>query len=301
MPEYSLVKDILIPYMRASRAWKKDSTLRTQASDAKPIERIFKAVYVTYQPRDLCKHRNILTGKMIADYRDRRKAEGIGPATIARELQLASSAVQYAIGELSIDVPNLFEGRLITKADARTIKPRTRVLDEEQELSALLIALPQPARDMVLLYLETGLRVAECRELRHDQLDLARGVVNFTPEQHKSGDFGASALTQKAIEIIGRQPRVDRSPYVFNMGRQPVLKSWLRHAWDRAREKAGCPDLQMRDLRRTALTKWRRLYGLAATQAQARHKSERTTERVYARPSVETALEALRLQANRSE
>lgn len=301
MPEYNFLRDILTPYMRASKGWLKDSTLKTRASDAKPLERIFKGVYVTLQPRDMCQHRNILTGKTVTEYRERRKAEGISPATIARELSVASEACRYAICEMSLDIPNLFKDRRISQADARALKPRDRVLDEETELNPLLIALPQPARDMVLLYLETGLRVAECRELRHDQLDLARGVVNFTPEQHKSGDYGASALTQRAIEIISRQAKLDSSPYVFHVDGKPVLKSWLRHVWDRARANAGCPDLQLRDLRRTALSKWRRLYGLAATQAQARHKSERTTEYVYARSSVEIALEALRSTGNRSE
>lgn len=294
MPEYNFLRDILTPYMRASKGWLKDSTLKTRASDAKPLERIFKGVYVTLQPRDMCQHRNILTGKTVTEYRERRKAEGISPATIARELSVASEACRYAICEMSLDIPNLFKDRRISQADARALKPRDRVLDEETELNPLLIALPQPARDMVLLYLEIGLRVSECRTLRFSQIDFDRGTVSFRPDQHKSGDHGASALTVKAIEIIRRQPVVEGSPFVFHVDGEPVRKSWLRHAWDRAREHAGCPDLQLRDLRRTALTRWRRLYGLAATQAQARHKSERTTERVYARPSVEVALQALR-------
>lgn len=293
MPEYSFIKDILVPYSRAAKAWKKDSTLKTQAKDMKPLERIFAAHYLTFQPRDLCRHRKIITGQTVADYRARRKLEGVQPVTIARELSLASAACKYAIGELNLDIPNPFLGRLISKADQRAIRPRTRLLAESEQ-SALLIALPQPARDMVLLYLETAMRVTELRVLRHDQCDLERGTASFSPDEHKSGTYAEIALTREAIEIIGRQPRVGGSSYVFHVDGAPVSEPWFRYQWERAREAAGCPDLQTRDLRRTALTRWRRLYGIEVAQAQARHANRKTTERVYARPSVEVALEALR-------
>ncbi|MGE0289542.1 MAG: tyrosine-type recombinase/integrase [Bradyrhizobium sp.] len=293
MPEYSFTKDILVPYLKASKDWKKQSTLRTQEYDSRPLERIFAAHYVTLQPRDLCVHRKIITGEIVSHYRSRRKLEGVAPVTIARELSLASSACKWAIGELNFDIPNPFEGRLISRADARAVKPRTRVLADSEQ-NSLLIALPQPARDMVLLYLETALRVTEARVLRQDQCDFEQSVIAFEPGDHKSGTFAAIALTDAAIEIIRRQPTVPGSPYVFHVDGQTVSQPWFRYAWERAREIAGCPDLQTRDLRRTALTKIRGKYGLEVAQAQARHANRKTTERVYARPSVEVALQAMR-------
>lgn len=293
MPEYHLIKDILIPYARAAAGWKKPSTLKTQAKDMKNLERIFAAHYVTLQPRDLCQHRKIVTGEVVGHYRERRKLEGVLPVTIARELSLASSACKWAIGERFLDIPNPFEGRLISRADARAIKPRTRILAESEQ-STLLIALTQPARDMVLLYLETAMRVTELRVLRLEQCDFERCVIEFEPDEHKSGTYAAIALTDAAIDIIRRQPKVEGSPYVFHVDRQPVSEPWFRYQWERARDVAGCPDLQTRDLRRTALTNIRRQHGLEAAQAQARHANRKTTERVYARPSVEVALQALR-------
>jgi integrase len=296
MPEYHLVKDIVYPFMRASKAWKKQSTLRVQASDVKPIERIFAAHYVTHQPRDLCVHRKIVTGEVVAHYRERRKLEGVAPVTIARELSLASAACRYAISELNLDIPNPFAGRLISRVDRKKVRPRTRVMLDSEE-NPVLIALPQPARDMVLLFLETALRVNELRLLRHDQVDLEQGIVEFEPEEHKSGTFAGIALTPDAIDIIKRQPVVEGSPYVFNVNGRGVTENWWRGRWEKAREIAGLPDLQARDLRRTALTRWRRRYGLEAAQAQARHADRKTTERVYARSSVEIALEAVRSTA----
>lgn len=293
MPEYHLLRDIIRPYMVAGKAWKKPGTQKTNAQDVRPLERFFKHHWITHAAADVRRHRQVVTGKVVADYRERRKIEGVGVTTIARELSLACSACKYAISELNLDIPNPFLGRMMTRADARTVKPRSRVLKEGEE-RALLIASPQPLRDMILLFLETGLRVTELRRLRHDQLDLDVGVVAFEPDEHKSGNHAASALTPEAVEIIRRQPTLEGSPYVFHVDGEEVLDSWLRHNFDRARKAAGCPDLQMRDLRRTALTRWRFRFGIDVAQAQARHADKKTTERVYARPSVEIALEALR-------
>lgn len=293
MPEYHLIRDIVCPFMRASKAWKKESTLKVQATDVKSLERIFASHYVTHQPRDMCQHRKIITGEVVAHYRERRKFEGVSPLTISRELSLASAACRYAISELNFDIPNPFAGRLISRVDRKKIRPRQRIMDDSEE-SKLLIALPQPARDLMLIYLETGMRVGEALKLRHDQCDIERGTIAFTPEEHKSGTFAAIALTQQAIAIIRNQPRVEGSPFVFNHDGKPVKASWWRERWENAREIAGCPDLQARDLRRTGLTRWRRRYGIEAAQAQARHADRKTTEHVYARSTVEIALEALR-------
>lgn len=293
MPEYHLLKDLIYPFMRASQQWKKPSTIRVQSSDVRPIERIFKAYYVTDQPRDLCQHRLIVTGESVAQYRQRRKLEGVAPVTIARELSLASAACKYAIGELCYDIPNPFAGRLISRVDRKTVQPRKRVMLDKEE-GPLLIALEQPARDMVLLYLETGMRVNELRLLTRDRVDLQLGSIEFTPEQHKSGTFASIALTDEAIAIISRQPILDGSPFVFNVKGKGVTEAHWCHQWTRARKAAGCMDLQARDLRRTALTRWRKRFGLEATQAQARHSNRKTTEQVYARSSVEIALEAVR-------
>lgn len=291
MPEYHLLKDLIYPFMRASAEWKKPSTLRVQASDVRPIERIFKAYYVTDQPRDLCQHRLIVTGEAVAHYRQRRKLEGVAPVTIARELSLASAACKYGIGELCYDIPNPFAGRLISRVDRKTIQPRKRVMSDREE-SPLLIALEQPARDMLLLYLETGMRVNELRLLTRDRVDLEAGVIDFNPAQHKSGTFAGIALTDEAVAIIKRQPEVCQ--FVFSAKGKGVTEAHWRHQWTRARKAAGCMDLQARDLRRTALVRWRKRFGLEATQAQARHSSRKTTEQVYARSSVEIALDAVR-------
>ena len=290
MPEYHLFKDLIYPFMRASQQWKKPSTLRVQSSDVRPLERILKGYYVTFQPRDLCQHRLIVTGEVVAHYRERRKLEGVKPVTVARELSLASAACKYAINERCLDIPNPFAGRLISRVDRKTVKPRTRIMGDKEE-SPLLIALEQPARDMLLLYLETGMRVNELRLLTRDRCDLETGVIDFEPDQHKSGTYAGIALTDEAIAIIKRQPD---SPYVFSIGGGMVSESFWRRQWTRARKVAGCVDLQARDLRRTALTRWRKRFGLEATQAQARHSNRKTTEQIYARSSVEIALEAVR-------
>lgn len=293
MPEYNFVKDILTPYLRAGGSWKAQSTLRVEAGLSRPLERLFKGYWITAAPSDMRKHRLIITGQTVAQYRDRRKLEGLCANSIHRELVVASGACKYAITELNLDIPNPFAGRTITRKDQRTVQPRKRLLGDDEQLS-LLIACQQPLRDMILLWLETGLRVNELRLLRHEQIAIDEKIIRFRPEEHKSGTFDACALTDDAIALIGRQPTREGCPYVFQRDGTPMAYTSLWALWNAARKTAGCADLQMRDLRRTGLQQWRNAFGIEAAQAQARHKDRRTTERVYARPSVEIAVEALK-------
>ena len=294
MPEYNFVQDILRPYLRDSGRWKKLNTVLTENGIARVLERLFNGYWITGAPDDMRRHRPAINGRIVSQYRERRKVEGVTPNTVARELSVASGACRYAISEMNFDIPNPFAGRLISKSDARNVQPRRRQLQESEQAS-LLIACMQPLRDMLLLWLETGLRVTELRLLRHDQIALDERVVRFTPEEHKSGTFDASALTDDALAIISRQTIIEGCPYVFLRDGRPLPEGTMYTLFYAARKAAGCDDLQLRDMRRTALQRWRNAFGLEAAQVQARHRNRGTTERAYARPSVEIALDALKL------
>lgn len=293
MPEYHFVKDVLRPYLRDSRAWQKPATAKSNAHQAGRLEALLKGYWITGAPADMRQHRLVITGQVVAQVRERLKLEGVSPNSVKRYLSVACAACQYAISELNLDIPNPFLGRLISRSDARAVRPRNRLLEPHEEAS-LLIACTQPLRDMILLYLETGCRVNEIVRLTHDQIDRAENVITFTPEQHKSGTFDACALTSEALAIIDRQPVTEGCSFVFHVEGRPLAYSAIYKQWTRATRRVGLKDLQMRDLRRTGLTRWRETFGVEAAQAQARHKDRQTTERVYARPSVEIAKDALR-------
>ncbi|MGE0334471.1 MAG: tyrosine-type recombinase/integrase [Gammaproteobacteria bacterium] len=293
MPEYNFNRDVLRPYLRDSRAWLKPSTAKSNAHQAGRLEALFKGYWITGSPADMRQHRLVITGQVVAQARERLKQEGVSPNSVKRYLSVACAACQYAISELNLDMPNPFHGRLISRADAKTVRPRNRLLEPQEEAS-LLIACTQPLRDMILLYLETGCRVNEIVRLEHAQVQREQLVIAFTPEQHKSGTFDACALTTEALAIIDRQPVVEGCRFVFHVEGRALAYDAIYKQWTRAVRRVGLQGLQMRDLRRTGLTRWREAFGVEAAQAQARHKDRQTTERVYARPSVEIAKDALR-------
>lgn len=80
MPEYRLMEDIIYPYMRETKNEKKTSTQKTEACVAKPLEMFFGRMFISE-----------ITGAVVRQYRRARiDVDGVVPATVLRELALAS-------------------------------------------------------------------------------------------------------------------------------------------------------------------------------------------------------------------
>lgn len=285
MPAYLFIEDILIPYVRASAAYKK---IRTQEADAWISRRLtshFSGWWLTDRRDDL---KRVIVGETVANYRAQRKMEGVSPESIKRELAVASAACNYAISELNYDISNPFAGRLMTTKDRKTKQRRKRILSPG-EVSALIMAAEGVARDIIIFAANTGCRQAEILALGWHQV---RGdVVAFEPKEHKAGTHAVSALNETAQQVLARQADGE---HVFTLGGMPIPRRKLHSLWDAARKRSGVEDVIFHDLRRYVATQM-----LAAgasmedVKAQLRHADVRTTQQAYAQDSIDRARGAL--------
>ena len=147
-------------------------------------------------------------------------------------------------------------------------------------------------RDILLLKLETGIRIGEVIGLTWERCDLAAGWVYFGKHDNKSKRPRTVALSVKAVELISKQPKYKQ--WVFlNKGDKVKYQTFIK-AFHKARIKAGVGHCTPHDFRRTfGYRKRRGGVELDALQAQFGHKSRTTTERVYARVDQERARESV--------
>ena len=106
----------------------------------------------------------------------------------------------------------------------------------------------------VYAILYSGSRVTEMAKARHEDVVADERGVRIVPSDHKTAGHGIERtiwLPAQTVRLLASLPR-DRNGYLF--GPLGELKEPRRAVWDiwhAAAEAAGCPDLQVRDLRRT--------------------------------------------------
>lgn len=288
MPEHHFLEDILYPYMRETDSDRKRSTRESEASCSRRLEAFFKGYYLGV--RQTSRNR-ALTGAVVRQYRERRKLEGVSPQTVKRELALASKAVNYAISEWDYDVDNPFRGRLMSRRDALALEVRAfRVLSAAEEARLLMAAEPL-CRDVIVFALNTGLRQGEVLGLTWDQID--GDIVRFTPAQQKSGRHGARALNERALGVLARQEEVGE--HVFHREGRRLNRHEFRTLWQKARAKAGLPDVRFHDLRKNLGQRLLEATGdIVAVQYQLGHADIRTTQRIYTTEPLDRLREAVR-------
>lgn len=280
MPSYTFT-ECLDRFLQDSRYHKPATTDRNRCC-ARHLRRYFSGLYVSGDFR-------LIDGATVTRYREERKQFGAAPGCVKRELAVGSAAVEYCRTQLDWDVQNPFKGRLISKADARTIKPRKRVLSPAEE-AAILLASPPLLRDIVSLALFTGFRQGEILGLEWDRV--VGDVVMFTPDSQKSGKHGCRALSASAVAIINRQERA--GPLVFHYQGQRIRKETLIRWWRKACEKAKVEDAIFHDTRKTAGQRMLEAgASMEAVQAQLGHDDVRTTQAWYVSPSIDLARDAV--------
>ncbi len=270
--------ELLARYLRESARSKKTSTLATESCCARNLEAFFADTpYKAVQ------------GSAVRRYREIRKEQGVSPRTVKRELSIASAAYRWARTEWDWDIPNPFEGRLITKADERALPPPViRTLSPEDEKRLLAAATPLVA-DIITFAVNTGLRQSEILNLRWEQID--GDIVRFQPSEHKAGTWAFSALNRASCTVLQAQERV--CEWVFHENGRKLHRRRFHALWSRAREAAGV-DIQFHDLRRTTASRMREIAGIDVASAQLRHADVRTTQRWYADVPVGRMKDAVR-------
>lgn len=156
---------------------------------------------------------------------------------------------------------------------------RVRFLSHDQA-RAVLAALPDHQREVVLFALATGLRQGNVLGLRWQDVDLRRRQLLIGGDRVKNKEMLSVALNDIAMGVLERQ-RGKHPDVVFTFRGEP-LRSANTRAWRKALKAAGVEDFRWHDLRHTWAT-WLRQADVPtwALQEMAGWKSE-TMARRYA-------------------
>jgi len=185
-----------------------------------------------------------ITGKLVAEWRDRRLKE-VSSGTVLRELQLLGHVFTVAIREWGITL-DCNPVSLIRKPTPNAA--RDRVLTDAQR-EALVTACGQChnpwIQPAVVFALETAARRGEILSLRWENVSLEKRIAAV------SGKTGARKLplSPACLEALRRLPRsIDGRVF-------PVTVETLKQAYERAVRRAGIHDFTFHDMRHDALTR----------------------------------------------
>jgi integrase len=236
----------------------------------------------------------------IQAYKDARRQEknrgGKGPvkdATLARELQLLSRAIDWANVHRDWGLPDPTEGR-VPEPDA----PDLRWLTLEQ-VQALLVEARKFKRaphleDFIELGVMTGMRRGEMLRLEWSRVDFQNGLILFGREDQKKGMPGSIPMNNSAREVLVRMrakfeiaqtkrrtrgQKLLPATHVFcNRFGKPLFD--VGNSFDKAAANIGMPEITPHWLRHT-FASWlvQRGVPLAKVQVLCRHEDIRTTMR----------------------
>jgi integrase len=221
-------------------------------------------------------HRTLakLTSADVATYRDER-LKSVAPATVVRELNTVSHAIEIASREWGLWLP-----RNPVKLVRRPPIPRGRTRrlkdGEEQRLLAACDRGRTPLlKPLIVLAIETAMRRGELIDLQWQHVDLGRRVAHLPLT--KNGDSRDIPLSRRATAVLQElksNPKRD-SERVF-----PVTGNSVRLAFEHLRVRAGMSDLHFHDLRHEAVTRlFEKGLNIAEVSAISGHKELRMLQR----------------------
>jgi len=153
---------------------------------------------------------NEITPAHIRAYVDGRKSEGIGNATINRELALLSAAINYANKEWEWALPNPVKGRKLKEPEDRVRWLTTEEVEKlvraaETEPKALHLAV------FIRLALNTGCRSGELLGLEWSRVDFQGSLIYLEARHTKAGKRRSVPLNDAAGEALIDRARFRRS------------------------------------------------------------------------------------------
>lgn len=177
----------------------------------------------------------------------KRKPRSI--AAVNRELRLLSRVLRLAVdcGEATENAcrkVSIFKGE----------QHRTRYLlpDEEDRLMAVLSDERSPLRNMVVLAINTGLRVGEIFKLKCDHVDFHRDVLHVKgTKTDEDREVPLNDVTRRLLGELVSVARGQDTEHVFTNPHTNARYTTVKTAWLTACQRAGIKDLRFHDLRHT--------------------------------------------------
>jgi integrase len=222
---------------------------------------------------------------------------GIKLSTVNRELAVMRKMMRYAFGEGWMLRDIFFNAKVI---DTSSEAERSRILTRSEEMSLLaacegdrnvrylrtvdgkptevearIRAANFHLKGMIVLALDSSMRRGEILKLRWSDIDFERNLVTVVSTHTKILRERIAPLSDRAkaeLELIRE----------FTSGERPFPFSSIKRSFATACRIAGIQDLQFRDLRRTAITRWlQQGTPLAFAGKLAGHSQLQTTMKHY--------------------
>jgi integrase/recombinase XerD len=149
-----------------------------------------------------------ITGTVLRELVKGRQRQGVSNASIRRDLTAVSSVLAHCVDEGWVE-------ENVAQAFNRKRVPERRdpiLLPSETEVALTIGTRQTRFGDMILLARETGMRQEEIAGLEHGAVDVKAQTITFIGKRRK---LRAIPLSKTAVEIIDRQPRFLKCPFVF--------------------------------------------------------------------------------------
>lgn len=255
---------------------------RAMQADGRDMER---HAYALRKLKPTFAGRELLTLKRsdIRSYIDQRREDGVGSATINREIGLLSAAINYARREWEWDIPNNAERMRLKEPEGRvrslTVQEARKLIEEAEKATRS----PHLA-DFIRLALNTGCRRGELLKLRWEQVDLKANLINLAAADTKSRRRRSVPLNTEARNAVlnlarYRAKHCPDAAWVFS-SKDGNRQEAIRTAFKIALRNAQITNFRIHDLRHTCAS-WLVSAGqpLPAVRDLLGHSTVKMTER----------------------
>ena len=223
---------------------------RNQSRSFKDLRLIVKQLRKTF---DGCVM-NSLRARDVSEYIGARKNQGMANASVNRELEVLSAAINLVNRDLEWSLPNPVVGRKLKEPEGRV-----RWLTYE-EAEALLKAARQSKiaphlADFIAIALNTGMRKAEILSMEWNRVNLQEGVMHLEGKHTKSGRRRSVPVNKLARDALIRRMSFRAeycpdSPWVFCNSTGERIQD-VKTSFHTACRRAGIEDFRIHDLRHT--------------------------------------------------
>ena len=197
---------------------------------------------------------NALSPADVRGHIEARKQDGVSNATINRELEVLSAAINFVNGELGWGLPNPVSRRKLREPEGRI-----RWISQAEAEALIRAAESEPKAphlaDFIRLALHTGCRKQELLGLEWKRVDLQAGLIYLEAIHTKAGKRRAVPLNRIAREAIlnrlrWRAQHCPASPWVF-CDEEGNRIGDVKRSFATACKRAGISDFRIHDLRHT--------------------------------------------------
>lgn len=209
-------------------------------------------------------------------YAEKRRAEGVQDGTIRREIQDLRSALNWARDEPIVP-------RIPLVKMPPSVPPRDRWLTRDEAALLMASAKRFHVRLFIAIALYTAARHSAILELKWEQVDMDRRMVDFNPASgRRPGKRRAKVpIGNTLYNELRAAESLAETEWVIEWARAPLKR--IEKGFNAARKAAGLHDVTPHTLRHTAAS-WLAMEGVPMSKIALYlgHASVATTERVYA-------------------